>query len=68
MPTYSYVCDTCGTRFEKYVRFSEDPDKVFCPNGHRQVRREFTPPVIVFKGKGFYITDNRPRGKDSSSD
>ena len=59
MPTYNYRCKVCGKKFEKFVRFSEDPNQVKCPNGHLLVQREFTPPAIVFKGKGFYITDNR---------
>ena len=67
MPVYEFVCEKCGARFEKQVRFSEDPDHVVCPNGHVQTRRVFTPPTIVFKGKGFYVTDNRPSEKTSSS-
>ncbi len=31
MPLYEYVCQSCGTHFEKIVRFSEpDPDAT-CP-------------------------------------
>jgi putative FmdB family regulatory protein len=68
MPTYEYVCEQCGKKFEKLVHFDEDPDKVVCPEGHLHVRRVFSAPAIVFKGKGFYITDNRPSHKSSSSD
>lgn len=63
MPTYTFVCETCKTEFEKYIPFSEDPNGQTCPKGHRTVRRIFSAPVIVFKGKGFYVTDNRSAGK-----
>jgi putative FmdB family regulatory protein len=68
MPTYSYVCDICGEKFDRFVRFSEDPNHVACPNHHQAVRRVFTTPAIVFKGKGFYATDSRPAAKETSSD
>jgi len=33
------------------------------------VRRVFSPPAIVFKGSGFYVTDNRhDRGGSKKSD
>jgi putative FmdB family regulatory protein len=63
MPTYNYKCKVCGVEFEKFVPFSKNPEDVICPNGHKDIRRLFSPPVIVFKGKGFYITDNRPSSK-----
>jgi putative FmdB family regulatory protein len=68
MPTYNYVCELCGARFEKNVRFSDNPNQAECPNGHAQTRRVFTAPAVVFKGKGFYITDSRKPSKDAAND
>ncbi|HIE57438.1 MAG TPA: FmdB family transcriptional regulator [Anaerolineales bacterium] len=59
MPTYEYTCTICGAKFEKQLHFGDNTPHITCPNGHRQVRRRFSAPGIVFKGSGFYITDNR---------
>lgn len=61
MPIYEYECLTCGTIFEKRQSFSEPP-KAVCPNGHPDTRRRLAVPAIVFKGSGFYVTDNRTNG------
>jgi len=58
---YEYECMTCGMHFESRQHFS-DPPLQRCPHGHRQVRRLFSPPAIVFKGPGFYVTDNSSAG------
>ncbi|NLD71555.1 MAG: zinc ribbon domain-containing protein [Chloroflexi bacterium] len=58
MPTYGYKCDECGVRFERFQHFSEEPVKV-CPECGGPVRRVIHPVGIVFKGSGFYVTDNR---------
>ncbi|MFV9505346.1 MAG: FmdB family zinc ribbon protein [Oscillochloridaceae bacterium umkhey_bin13] len=31
MPMYEYDCKECGTRFEKLVRTSDDPQAIRCP-------------------------------------
>lgn len=59
MPVYSFVCPTCGTRFDERLSFSEDTHRVTCPHGHEGVRRVFSAPSVVFKGSGFYVTDSR---------
>jgi putative FmdB family regulatory protein len=64
MPTYVYVCETCGDKFEKVMPFDQDHDAVACPEGHRHVHRIYNAPTIVFKGKGFYVTDH-PSSKKS---
>ncbi len=61
MPTYEYECLICGTHFERRQHFT-DPPVHLCPQGHGQVRRVFSPPAIVFKGPGFYVTDNGRNG------
>lgn len=70
MPTYEYECETCGIHFERWQRFSDDPLKK-CPECDGTVHRVPYPVGIVFKGSGFYCTDNRTGsstavGKDRS--
>lgn len=57
MPTYDYVCDTCGNRFETFQAISEEPLKS-CVNCGSAVRRLIGSGAgIIFKGSGFYVTD-----------
>ena len=58
MPTYVYACDSCGTQFEQFQSFKEEPLRT-CPSCAGAVRRVFQPVGIVFKGSGWYITDSR---------
>lgn len=69
MPTYTYQCDNCGIRFDQFQKFSDGP-LVVCPEcGEPALRKVYQPVGIVFKGKGFYATDNRsPSGRTFSSD
>ena len=61
MPIYEYECLECGVRFEKLQHFG-DPAPESCPNGHRRIHRLLSQPAIIFKGPGFYITDNGRNG------
>lgn len=58
MPTYVYKCDSCGTQFEQFQSFKDEPLRI-CPSCAGAVRRVFQPVGIVFKGGGWYITDSR---------
>jgi putative FmdB family regulatory protein len=60
MPTYDYVCDACGHKFELFQSITESAKKK-CPEcGKQKLRRLFgTGAAIVFKGSGFYTTDYR---------
>ncbi|HEX3727584.1 MAG TPA: zinc ribbon domain-containing protein [Pirellulales bacterium] len=60
MPTYDYVCDNCGHKFELFQSISEPVERK-CPKCKRlKLRRLFgTGAAIVFKGSGFYQTDYR---------
>jgi len=60
MPLYEYQCDACGVRFERRQRMTEEPVKT-CPECGGEVHRLIQPVGIVFKGKGFYVTDNRAK-------
>lgn len=63
MPIYAYECKECGVRFERRQSFSDDPISI-CPECEGQVHRLIQPAGIIFKGSGFYVTDNR--GKKSA--
>lgn len=58
MPVYAYRCRECEHYFEKYQRMSDAPLSD-CPSCHGSVRRVINQVGVVFKGSGFYITDNR---------
>ncbi len=58
MPTYEYRCKKCGEHLEAVQSFSDAPLKV-CPQCKGQLVKVFSPVGIVFKGSGFYKTDNR---------
>jgi putative FmdB family regulatory protein len=62
MPIYEYECLECGAHFDRLQHFG-DPQPKTCPNGHPRVHRLLSQPTIIFKGSGFYVTDNgRPAG------
>jgi len=61
MPVYEYECDVCGMRFEMHQHFGE-PHPTTCPAGHEGIHRVFAPPTIIFRGSGFYVTDNGRNG------
>ena len=58
MPVYEYQCDTCGLRFERRQHMSDEPLQD-CPECDGYVHRVIQPVGVIFKGSGFYITDNR---------
>lgn len=56
MPTYLYECKKCG-RFEKFQKITDEPLKK-CPECGERVKKIIGSPGIIFKGSGFYSTDN----------
>lgn len=59
MPVYAYRCESCGIHFERQQSYSEAPLKR-CPECNKYNLRKVIGPVgVVFKGSGFYATDNR---------
>ena|SRR5258705_2912088 len=68
MPTYEYRCNSCGEHLEVVQSFSDDP-LTKCPNcGKKALRKVFSPVGIVFKGSGFYKTDNRGKGASKTKE
>jgi putative FmdB family regulatory protein len=64
MSLYEYECKACGVRFERRQLIADDPVKT-CPECGGEVRRLLHPVGIIFKGKGFYVTDN-PKARSST--
>ncbi len=58
MPIYEYECGVCDFHFDKRQKFHDEPVAA-CPKCQGKARRVFRPVPIIFKGSGFYITDNR---------
>lgn len=58
MPLYAYKCTNCEHEFEVRQRFSDKP-LTECPVCGGHIRRVIGSVGIVFKGSGFYVTDNR---------
>lgn len=60
MPTYDYLCDSCGHEFEAFESIKADPQRT-CPECKAEaLRRKIGPgAAILFKGSGFYQTDYR---------
>ncbi|MGD2105961.1 MAG: zinc ribbon domain-containing protein [Anaerolineae bacterium] len=60
MPLYEYECESCGVRFERRQHMEDEPVEV-CPECSGNVHRLIQPVGIIFKGSGFYVTDNRAK-------
>lgn len=60
MPLYDYRCEG-GHEYELTEGFHA-PTEHPCPKCGRQSRRQISLPAVIFKGSGFYSTDNRKSG------
>ncbi len=58
VPTYQYACTSCGEQLEVVQKFTDDA-LTECPACAGRLRKVFNAVGIVFKGSGFYRTDNR---------
>lgn len=71
MPTYEYVCTSCGADFDAFQSMSDPPLKT-CPTCGSAVKRKINGGTgIIFKGSGFYVNDSKksssaPRSSDAS--
>ncbi len=63
MPVYEYECEHCQVRFERWQRMADAP-LVVCPECGGHIHRVMQPVGVIFKGSGFYVTDNK--GKSST--
>jgi putative FmdB family regulatory protein len=65
MPTYEYRCTKCGEHIEVYQSFNDEPLKKHDVCGGK-LNKVLGSVGIVFKGSGFYRTDNRGGSKRSA--
>ena len=65
MPKYDYRC-SAGHRYEKREGF-DAPAVQTCQVCGVEARRVLTPPAIVFKGSGWYVTDSRKSAPSESA-
>jgi putative FmdB family regulatory protein len=63
MPLYEYRCLTCGEKFE-IIQKSTDAPLTNCPNCGGPLKKLFSPPMLQFKGSGWYITDYAKKGTE----
>lgn len=56
MPIYEYRCTACQHTFEVMQKFSDPPVKK-CPECKGKVEKLLSPPGLLFKGTGWYVTD-----------
>lgn len=56
MPIYEYRCTKCGHTFEEMQKFS-DPPVTKCRKCKGKVEKVLSPPGLLFKGTGWYVTD-----------
>jgi len=66
MPTYQYRCADCGNEMEAVQRFTDDA-LTECPTCGGGLRKRYGAVGIVFKGSGFYATDNRTKGSSAAA-
>ena len=64
MPVYEYRC-TKGHTYDKTESFSA-PVTHKCTRCGARARRQISMPAVIFKGSGFYSTDNRGSGPPSN--
>ena len=64
MPVYEYRC-TKGHTYEKTEGFSA-PVTQKCTRCSARAKRQISMPAVIFKGSGFYSTDNRGSGPPSN--
>jgi len=66
LPIYEFQCTGCCHQFDLKRSFG-DNSSASCPRCNDEARRVFSPVPIIFKGSGFYVTDNRKEEKSEPS-
>lgn len=68
MPTYEYLCQNCGHRFETFQGIKAEPLKE-CPHCHQPALKRIISggQGLIFKGSGFYITDYARKSVSNST-
>ncbi len=70
MPTYDYVCASCGHEME-VIHSVHGHGPAACPVCGGQMRKAYRPPAVVFKGTGWARKErsgaSRPKGEAKES-
>ena len=56
MPTYEYLCRSCGERLEVVQSFADDSLTV-CDACGGELRKVFSAAGLIFKGSGWHVKD-----------
>ena len=70
MPTYEYICKTCGVKFDYFQSMTSPTLKSHpdCKNEKSSVKRIVSGGSgLIFKGSGFYLTDYKNKKPESNS-
>jgi predicted nucleic acid-binding Zn ribbon protein len=62
MPKYIYYCETCDEYIEQFEISPKDKKDDFlmiCITCGNMPRRIYNAPPVIYKGRGFYVTDNK---------
>lgn len=66
MPTYDYKCEKCEKTFEYFQSMSDEPLKI-CKECQGPLKRLIGGGLgLIFKGSGFYVTDNKSKDNKTS--
>jgi putative FmdB family regulatory protein len=66
VPIYEYECESCHHRVELIQRFSDKPLKK-CAKCGGPLHKVLSPPALVFKGTGWYVTDYARAGQNGGN-
>ena len=65
MPIFEYKCSNCNNIFE-VLTFSKHNNGAVCKQcGSKEVHKIISSVGIIFKGSGFYVTDNKSSKKST---
>lgn len=67
MPTYEYLCRSCGERLEVVQSFSDDSLTV-CDACGGELRKVFSAAGLIFKGSGWHVKDYASGSKNAGGE
>jgi len=68
MPIYEYECQLCHQRVELMQKVGDEAPDVCSCGARGTMRKLISPPMIQFKGSGWYVTDYAKKAPDSERD
>lgn len=59
MPTYDYLCESCGHQYEAFQSMTDEVHTI-CPECGKEIKRLISGGMgVIFKGSGYYINDSK---------